>query len=199
MRSTAPLYRAIPCRRAAMYLATVARPRANRIAVSSSSGERLRFASFRTSRRTSGISLLSGMFEPRFSRGTSSANARLRPLGEPTICPSRWSSKWRPKRTQTPDVRLARRMSRAEGLGKNPGPASKLNPSIAICGDDGFREKLYPSYELLLARRANVSQSVMLDLTPKSAISVRRSVPARGAFRERYERGTGCGGRGLLH
>jgi hypothetical protein len=48
------------------------------------------------------------------------------------------------------------------------------------------------------ARRANVSQPIMLDLTPKSAISVRRPVPARGAFRERYERGMGCDGRGLL-
>jgi hypothetical protein len=41
---------------------------------------------------------------------------------------------------------------------------------------------LYPSTNSCFARRANVSQSVTLYLTPKSAISMRHPVPTRGAL-----------------
>jgi hypothetical protein len=41
-----------------------------------------------------------------------------------------------------------------------------------------------------------VSKNISLFPKPKSDVSMTRPVPARGAFRDRHERGAGCGGRG---
>jgi hypothetical protein len=42
------------------------------------------------------------------------------------------------------------------------------------------------------------SKNISLFPKPKSDVSMTRPVPARGAFRDRHERGTGCGGRGSI-
>jgi hypothetical protein len=47
-------------------------------------------------------------------------------------------------------------------------------------------------------RQNNSAGNISLNLSGKSLLQIRPSHPARGAYRDRHERGMGCGGRGSV-
>ncbi len=60
------------------------------------------------------------------------------------------------------------------------------------------REVTTASPATLSLRQINPSGKISLNPSGKSLLQIRLSHPARGAYRDRHERGMGCGGRGSV-